>query len=145
MAKLGRTYQLTVIASFAVATILAALALTDIGTAFSPGQRVHVAIQTCGAIVLCFAAFLVFERFRPDARSHAARLAPAPQRLADVVLAPALGLLALTTLLFSAIPAIIGDSPGHLRSGRRRWARSAAWAQVQRRRGFRPGAPFGVA
>ena len=112
MARLGRTYQLTVIASLAVATILAALALTEIGTTFSPGQRVHVAIQTCGAIVLCFAAFLVFERFHTDARSHAARLAPAPQRLADVVLAPALGLLALTTLLFSAIPAIIGDSAG---------------------------------
>ena len=120
MARLGRTYQLAVIASLAVATILAALALTDIGTAFSPSNRVHVAIQTCGAIVLCFAAFLVFERFHTDARSHAARLAPAPQRLADVVLAPALGLLALTTLLFSAIPAIIGDSPGAF----------AIWAQT---------------
>ena len=120
MARLGRTYQLAVIASFAVAAILAALALTDIGTAFSPGHRVHVAIQTCGAIVLCFAAFLVFERFHTEARFHAARLAPAPQRLADVVLAPALGLLALTTLLFSAIPAIIGDSPGAF----------AIWAQT---------------
>ena len=112
MSKLGRTYQLAVIASLAVAAILAALALTDLGTTFSPGHRVHVAIQTCGAIVLCFAAFLVFERFHTDAHSHAARLTPTPQRLADVVLAPALGLLALTTLLFSAIPAIIGDSPG---------------------------------
>ena len=68
MAKLGRTYQLAVIASLAVAAVLAALALTDLGTTFSPGQRVHVAIQTCGAIVLCLAAFLVFERFHTDAR-----------------------------------------------------------------------------
>src|SRR4029078_11858378 len=112
MSKLGRTYQLAVIASLAVAAILAALALTDLRTPFSPSHRVHVAIQTCGAIVLCFAAFLVFERFHTDAHSHAARLTPAPQRLADVGLAPALGLLALATLLFSAIPAIIGDSPG---------------------------------
>ena len=112
MAKLGRTYQLAGIAALAVVALLTALALSDFGPTVAAGQRVHVAIQTCGAIVLCFAAFLVFERFHTDARSHAARLAPAPQRLADVVLAPALGLLALTTLLFSAIPAIIGDSPG---------------------------------
>jgi signal transduction histidine kinase len=112
MSRLGRTYQLAAIASLAVATILAALALTDIGTTFRAGQRVHVAIQTCGAIVLCFAAFLVFKRFHADARAHAARLAPTPQRLADVVLAPALGLLALTTLLFSAIPAIMAKNPG---------------------------------
>src|SRR4051794_2804372 len=111
-AKMGRTYQLAIIASLAAAGLLAALALTDLGTAFSPGQRVHVAIQTCGAIALCFAAFLVFERFHTAAPSHAARLAPAPQRLADIVLAPALGLLALTTLLFSAIPAIFAESPG---------------------------------
>lgn len=112
MPKLGRTYQLTLIASLAVAMVLAALALTDVGTIFRAGVRVHVATQTCGAIVLCFAAFLVFERFHADARAHVARLAPAPQRLADVVLAPALGLLALTTLLFSAIPAIMVNSPG---------------------------------
>jgi signal transduction histidine kinase len=111
-ANMGRTYQLAIIASLAAVGLLAALALTDLGTTFSPGHRAHVAIQTCGAIVLCLAAFLVFERFHADAPSHAARLAPAPQRLADVVLAPALGLLALTTLLFSATPAIIGDSPG---------------------------------
>ena len=84
--KTGRTYQLSIIASLAVAGLLAALALTDLGTTFNPGHPVHVAIQTCGAIVLCFAAFLVFERFHTDARSHAARLVPAPQRLADVVL-----------------------------------------------------------
>jgi signal transduction histidine kinase len=111
-ANMGRTYQLAIIASLAAVGLLAALALTDLGTTFSPGHRAHVAIQTCGAIVLCLAAFLVFERFHADAPPHAARLAPAPQRLADVVLAPALGLLALTTLLFSATPAIIGDSPG---------------------------------
>ena len=117
---MGRTYQLAIIASLAVAGLLAALALTDLGTTFSPGHPVHVAIQTCGAIVLCFAAFLVFERFHTDARSHAARLVPAPQRLADVVLAPALGLLALTTLLFSAIPAILAKNPGAF----------AIWAQT---------------
>jgi signal transduction histidine kinase len=120
MSRLGRTYQLTIIASLAVATILAALALTDVGTTLAVGQRVHVAIQTCGAIVLCFAAFLVFERFHADARARAARLAPTPQRIADVVLAPALGLLALTTLLFSAIPAIMAKSPGAF----------AIWAQT---------------
>ena len=118
--KTGRTYQLSIIASLAVAGLLAAVALTDLGTTFSPGHPVHVAVQTCGAIVLCFAAFLVFERFHTDARSHAARLAPAPQRLADVVLAPALGLLALTTLLFSAIPAIFAKNPGAF----------AIWAQT---------------
>ena len=84
ISRLGRTYQLTIIASLAVATILAALALTDVGTTLAVGQRVHVAIQTCGAIVLCFAAFLVFERFHADARARAARLAPTPQRIADV-------------------------------------------------------------
>jgi signal transduction histidine kinase len=120
MAKLGRTYQLAIIASLAVAALLAALALTDLGMTVRAGQRVHLAIQTCGAIVLCFAAFLVFERFHADARAYAARLAPTPQRLADVVLAPALGLLALTTLLFSAIPAIIAESPGAF----------AIWAQT---------------
>ena len=117
---MGRTYQLAIAASLAVAGLLAAVALTDLGTTFSPGHPVHVAVQTCGAIVLCFAAFLVFERFHTDARSHAARLAPAPQRLADVVLAPALGLLALTTLLFSAIPAIFAKNPGAF----------AIWAQT---------------
>ncbi|MFL5838231.1 MAG: hypothetical protein ACJ76K_16835, partial [Solirubrobacteraceae bacterium] len=105
MAKLGRTYQLAGIAALAVAALLAALALSDFGPTVAAGQRVHVAIQTCGALVLCFAAFLVFERFHTDARSHAARLAAPPPRLAYVILAPALGVLALTTLLFSAIPA----------------------------------------
>jgi signal transduction histidine kinase len=99
-------------AGLGVAGLLAALALTDIGRSFPPGQRVHVAIQTCGAIVLCFAALLVFKRFHIDARAHATRVVPTPQRLADVVLAPALGFLALTTLLFSAIPAIIAEKPG---------------------------------
>jgi signal transduction histidine kinase len=112
MAKLGRTYQLAGIAALAVAALLAALALSDFGPTVAAGQRVHVAVQTCGALVLCFAAFLVFERFHTDARSHAARLAPPPPRLAYVILAPALGVLALTTLLFSAIPAIVAESPG---------------------------------
>jgi signal transduction histidine kinase len=109
---MGRTYQLAVAASVAVAGLLAALALADLGDTFAPGQRVHVAIQTCGAIVLCVAALLVFKRFHTDARSQAARLVPAPQRLTDVVLAPALGFLALTTVLFSAIPAIVTKNPG---------------------------------
>ena len=112
MAKLGRTYQLAGIAALAVVALLTALALSDFGPTVAAGQRVHVAIQTCGALVLCFAAFLVFERFHTGARSHAESLAPPPPRLAYVILAPALGVLALTTLLFSAIPAIVAESPG---------------------------------
>src|SRR3954466_9724606 len=112
MAKLGRTYQLAGIAALVVATLLAALALSDFGPTVAAGQRVHVAIQTCGALVMCFAAFLVFERFHTDARSHAARLAPPPPRLAYVILAPALGVLALAAVPVSAIPALLGGGPG---------------------------------
>ena len=78
---MGRTYQLAIIASLAAVGLLAALALTDLGTTFSPGQRVHVAIQTCGAIVLCLAAFLVFERFHTDAPSPLRGSRPRPNGL----------------------------------------------------------------
>jgi signal transduction histidine kinase len=99
-------------AALGVAGFLTALALTDVGRSFPAGQRVHVAIQTCGAIVLGVAALLVWKRFHTDARAYAASAVPSPQRLGDVVLAPAVGFLALTTLLFSAIPAIVAETPG---------------------------------
>src|SRR4051794_10934039 len=111
-AKKGTTYRLAAAASVAVAGVLAALGLTDLATAPPLGQRIHVAIQTCGALVLCIAALLVFKRFHADVRWRTAGLAPTPQRLADVLLAPALGFLALATVLFSAIPAIIAKNPG---------------------------------
>ena len=112
LARLSRTYQFAIAASLAVAALMTTLALTDVGTGLAVGQRVHVAIQTCGAIVLCLAALLVFNRFHTDARSQAARVTTGPQRLADIVLAPALGLLAVTTVLFSAVPAIVAENPG---------------------------------
>jgi signal transduction histidine kinase len=111
-AKKGSTYRLAAAASVAVAGVLAALGLTDLATEPPLGQRIHVAIQTCGALVLCIAALLVFKRFHADVRWRTAGLAPTPQRLADVLLAPALGFLALATVLFSAIPAIIAKNPG---------------------------------
>jgi len=75
-------------AGLGAAGLLAALALTNLGTSFPPGHRVHVAIQTCGAIALCFAALLVWKRLYTDARASAGRVGPTPQRLADVVFAP---------------------------------------------------------
>jgi len=108
------TYRLAIAVSLAVVGVLAALASIHTGTV-PVGQRVHVAIQTCGALVLCIAAALVFKRFHGRAAGSRA-----PQRLADVLLAAALGLLALTTVLFSALPAVMTAHPGAF----------AIWSQV---------------
>ena len=112
MIKTSHTYRLAVAVSLCVAGLLVALAVTDLGAEFSGSQRAHAAIQSCGALVLCLAALFVFGRLYAVAHTRAAGLVAAPQRLADVLLAPALGLLAATTVLFSAIPAIVSTSPG---------------------------------
>jgi signal transduction histidine kinase len=112
MDEKGRTRRLAVAVTLCVAGILAVLRLTDLGTTFPDGPRVQIAIEICGAIVLCIAAALVFKRFHTDAHRRAAGLVPATQRLSDVVLACALGFLATTTVVFSAIPAIIARNPG---------------------------------
>src|SRR5215218_654248 len=112
MDEKGRTRRLAVAVSLGVAGTLAVLRLTDLGTTFPHGPRVQIAIQICGAIVLCIAAALVFKRFHTDAHRRAAGLVPATQRLSDVVLACALGFLATTTVVFSAIPGILAENPG---------------------------------
>jgi signal transduction histidine kinase len=61
---------------------------------------VHIALETAAALIALFAAFLVFGRVRRGAR------------LDELVLACALGVLALSNLLFAAVPPLVeGISP----------------------------------
>lgn len=71
-------------------------------------QALHVALETSASLIGLLAAFLVFGRFRRGGRTD------------DLVLSYALGLLALTNLLFAAIPAVVGGGPTHF----------ATWAGV---------------
>jgi signal transduction histidine kinase len=106
------TYALSVAVWLCVAGLLVALGVTDLGAALSADARSHAAIQSCGALVLSLAALFVFGRLYAAARAHGSRLESAPQRVSDVVLAPALGLLAVTTVVFSAVPTIVSTTPG---------------------------------
>jgi signal transduction histidine kinase len=60
---------------------------------------VHIALETAASLIALLAAFLVFGRVQRSAR------------LDEVVLASALGLLALTNLLFAAVPAMLENVP----------------------------------
>jgi signal transduction histidine kinase len=60
---------------------------------------VHIALETAAALIALLAAFLVFGRVQREAR------------LDEVVLACSLGLLALSNLLFAAIPAMLENVP----------------------------------
>jgi signal transduction histidine kinase len=60
---------------------------------------IHIALETAASLIALLAAFLVFGRVQRAAR------------LDEVVLAAALGLLALSNLLFAAVPAMLENIP----------------------------------
>jgi signal transduction histidine kinase len=74
-------------------------------------QALHVALETSASLIGLLAAFLALGRFRRSGRVD------------DFLLGYSLGLLALTNLLFGAVPAVIGGGPTHF----------ATWAGVTSR------------
>jgi signal transduction histidine kinase len=81
-------------------------AATTVAVATLPGLHfayrrppVHIALETAAALIALLAAFLVFGRVHRIAR------------LDELVLASALGLLALSNLLFAAVPALVEGIP----------------------------------
>jgi signal transduction histidine kinase len=95
-----RRLRLTFV-SVAVFSGMATLAVATVPGLYFAYRRppVHIALETTASLIALLAAFLVFGRVQRTAR------------LDEVVLATALGLLALTNLVFAAVPAMLENVP----------------------------------
>jgi signal transduction histidine kinase len=95
-----RPLRLTFVAvtAFSAATTLAVATLPGLDFAYRR-PPVHIALETAAALIALLAAFLVLGRVQRNAR------------LDELVLACALGLLALSNLLFAALPALVEGIP----------------------------------
>ena len=98
--RAGLSLRLTFV-SVTVVSAAATLAVATLPGLHFAYRRppVHIALETAAALIALLAAFLVFGRVQRGAR------------LDELVLACALGVLALSNLLFAAVPALIEDFP----------------------------------
>ena len=129
-------------ASRAVFAVAVAGGVLTAAVAFVPGQRtayraeqLHVAIETAATLVAVLVAFLVFERARRS------------RRVADELLLTALVALALTNLLLTTLPLVIGEADARFGTWAALFGQAAAAAVLlgaafARRRAVRPLPPW---